>query len=376
MMQNENIAQRFATVHSGKNGAIRFTVPIVGYSITWALSASGDCSAEIQMSDELAGINLRDQLRKWGTILCVYRADGAIDGAIMVKDRKYNFSTHRLSITGVDGWGLLSKRLVMNPDLSTNWKDGTVLIDDNHPRPDWQSRYTGSKPDIAIKLLQDSAKIGEWPYVYTGLTGGSNVKTYDNWSPMYLDDALSNLIKEQDGIEVIFIPEIDEQTQTFVWLVVAADEIKLHTYELVDGLPDNQWYFVDDTDLGTGVVNQAFGFGGKLDDKLVVARGNRVPSGAEADVPLLQIADTSHNTVSDVATLSSYMKGAVQIGRESQDSIEIAYNRLRYNVAPGDWLNIRSNDPYIGIGNNLKLKVLSISYDNTSMGRLTARERL
>ena len=204
-------------------------------------------------------------------------------------------------------------------------------------------------------------------------TGGSSTKTYDNWSPKYIDDAITDLIKEQNGIEVLFIPELDYSTQRFKWKAQIADKVQLHTYQFVDGLPDNQWYFTDDSDLGGDIVNQVYGFGGKLDDKIVVARDTN--DGIDPDMPLLQTVNTEHSTVSDVATLKRYMQGITQLGTESQDSIGIAYNRLRYNIAPGDVISVKFNDPYFGVDNRtLNLRVLSTDWNTSNIGTLAARE--
>jgi hypothetical protein len=369
----EKVGSGFATVHSGKTGEFRFTIQVTSYSMSWLLSDAGSCSATIQISDELVGMNLQNRLKKWSTIICVYRNDGQLDGAMIVKDRKYDFKTHKLSITGADGWGLLSKRLVMNPTLVNNWQDGDVLIDEDNPRPDWKSIYTGSKPDIATKILQGTDSCGSWPYLYAPYTGGSNTKTYDNWSPKYIDDALTDLIKEQNGIEVLFMPELDYNTQRFKWKAQIADKVQLHTYQFVDGLPDNQWYFTDDSDIGGDIVNQVYGFGGKLDDKIVVARDTN--DDTDPDMPLLQTVNTEHSTVSDVATLKRYMQGITQLGTESQDSIGIAYNRLRYNIAPGDVISVKFIDPYFGVGSRtLNLRVLSTDWNTSNIGTLAARE--
>ena len=299
----EKVGSGFATVHSGKTGEFRFTLPVTDYSMSWLLSDSGSCSATIQINDELAGMNLQNRLKKWSTIICVYRNDGQLDGAMIVKDRKYDFKTHKLSITGADGWGLLGKRLIMNRTLVNNWVDGDVIIDEDNPRPEWKSTYIGSKSDIATKILHDSGSYGPWPYLYEPYTGGSNIKTYDNWSPKYIDDAITNLINEQDGIEVLFIPEMNYETQQFKWKAQIASNVQLHTYKFVDGLPDNQWYFTDDSDLGSDIVNQVYGFGGKLEDKIVVARDTN--DNVDSDMPMLQTVNTEHNTVSNVSTFSN-----------------------------------------------------------------------
>jgi len=69
------------------------------------------------------------------------------------------------------------------------------------------------------------------------------------------------------------------------------------------------------------------------------------------------------------------MHGITQLGRESQDSIGIAYNRLRYNIAPGDVISVKFNDPYFGRGNRtLNLRVLSTDWNTSNVGTLAARE--
>lgn len=89
--------------------------------------------------------------------------------------------------------------------------------------------------------------------------------------------------------------------------------------------------------------------------------------------PLLQLADTSHSTVSDIGTLRGYAREAIIRGARTQEVIDVHVS-AEEDVEPGDWADVRTNHPLYGEV-VLPLKVVAVSGDTSERIKLSCRIR-
>jgi len=89
--------------------------------------------------------------------------------------------------------------------------------------------------------------------------------------------------------------------------------------------------------------------------------------------PLLQIADTSHSTVSEIGTLRGYAREAILRGARTQEVIDVTVS-AEEDVEPGDWADVRTVHPLYGEV-VLPLKVVAVSGDTSDRIKLSCRIR-
>lgn len=103
---------------------------------------------------------------------------------------------------------MLKKRLVINYNLYSRWKDGTVVVDEDNPSGDWPFTVTGSYSDLISKLIRETLKWGALPIVPAELTGGNKTRTYNSYDFDRVDDRISDIGKLEAGPEYRFDPQV------------------------------------------------------------------------------------------------------------------------------------------------------------------------
>lgn len=90
--------------------------------------------------------------------------------------------------------------------------------------------------------------------------------------------------------------------------------------------------------------------------------------------PVLQIANTEHSSVSNVATLKSFTAADTAAGDNPQKTIGVQVDMRRYAVHVGDWADVRVGPAPDDV---LQLKVTNVSGNASSaMLQLQCRERV
>lgn len=360
-------------VFSGLTGAHWARLP--NASASWADSINEPGSLNVTVPD--CDLDIPDLVRAWGSIIAIV-AFGRVIHAGFVKHRKHSEDGKAWTVEAGGGMSIFEKRLVVNYALNSTWQDGTVVVDEDHPSGNWPLTLAGSYSDIQSKLISESLKFGTLPVTPAALTGGNKTRTYNSYDFKTVSDRLKDIGNLENGPEYRFDP--------YVYEYDGVSYIGFQHVASTDGgeLADNHWIWnalvpdsgviLGDEDAdGSEMCTQSFGVGGKDNDTLVVARAvsNSLTS---KGWPVLQNANTSHSSVSNVNTLRSYVRSDVATGDNPQRTIGLQVDIGRYAVHVGDWCDVRYGT---GESDVHQLKIVDVkgSTDNRLV-TLQCRERM
>lgn len=126
------------------------------------LNAAGSMNVTIDYSTTSARLNLCDLLRCWKVIIAIQRGDQVLHAGPLTS-YSWNAETRSLSLDCGGGLTLLSKRLVLPRGLKDTWRDGAILVDEQHPSGELALTLTGSYPDIVRGLVDETIQYGPLP---------------------------------------------------------------------------------------------------------------------------------------------------------------------------------------------------------------------
>lgn len=343
-------------VFDGKTGAHVSRLSWTSLSWSDSINEAGSISATV----EDPGF----PIRCYGHILAALDGSDVLHAGYVTKATE-DRSKGTVSIEGGGGLTILDKRIVLNRLLKTQWKDGTVLIDEDNPPGAWVLELSGSYRDIVRGLVAETLQWGTLPISLPAVQGGSHERTYNCWDLATVSSRISDIGDLEDGPEIRLDPSLDgDWNLTFALNV--ADEVVDTTWRWNALLP-GQEISPGAVDFdGAYMATQSFGTGGKNDDTLVVAHA--VGGSLEADGwPVLQVANTSHTTISQTSTLRKYVNADVAAGDTPQESRSMTCP-MSLRVRVGDWAELRDE---AGVGS---YKVTDVSGD-AAKGRLTVSLR-
>lgn len=351
-------------VFDGKTGAHRRRLQFEKVSWQDSINETGAISASVPGK-------LSEPVRPYADIIAAID-DGTVLHAGYVHHSKWDAKTGIWSIDGGGGATILERRLVINHALDAIWKDGQVLVDEDHPSGNWPLKLTGSYSDIISKLVRETLKFGALPIVPAAITGGDKERTYNSYDFAYVSDRIADLGDLAGGVEYRFDASIANGSISFSQLT-SADGGELVTNEWRANLAiDDPGIVLVDVDMdGRDMCTQSYGSGGKDADMLMVARS---VSGklAGRGWPVLQSANKSHTSISVLSTLKGYLQADTACGDATQDVYRVSADMTRYPMRVGDWLDLRTVD-----GDVLALKVTDVSgSDSSQMLDVQCRERV
>ena len=357
-------------VFSGLTGEHWARLPNASASWADSINEPGSLSATVPDSD----LDVPNLVRAWGSIVAVV-GFGRVLHAGYVKHRKRSESGKAWTIEAGGGMSIFEKRLVINYALNGSWTDGTVVVDEDHPSGNWPLTFSGSYSDIQSKLITESLKFGSLPITAAAITGGNKTRTYNSYDFKTVSGRMKDIGNLENGPEYRFDPYVDEFGTISFAHVCSTDGGELADNHWVWNatVPDSGVILGDEDADGSEMCTQSYGVGGKDNDTLVVARAvsNVLTS---KGWPVLQSANTSHSSVSNVSTLKSYVKSDVATGDNPQRTIGLQVDIGRYAVHVGDWCDVR-----YGTGENdvHKLKIVDVKGSTANrLATLQCRERV
>lgn len=267
-------------------------------------------------------------------------------------------------------WAMFEKRLVLNYALASKVIDGEVLIDEENPAPEWGMELTGSYVDIAAKLIAETIKWQAMPVDLPPLTGGVYIRNYYGYDLARVATRLKQLTELQNGPELRFDPYL-RADGGIRWRLEGDHEIVDHVYEWNTAMPGQGVKVVSLDDDGTGMATDGWGQGGRNGDILLMTR--RGALAPDPRLPLLQEALTSHSTVSEIETLRGHVQGMVERSMNTYEQVQLEAP-LRYDVRPGDWIDLRTETPYLG-RTLLPLKVVGVNGGTDDRQKIDTRVR-
>ena len=359
------------TLHAfnGLTGAHICRLPLISADWADAINEHGRLDATVQDDGSIPST----ALRQWGTIIALLDESTPVHAGYLTHS-KLNRGESEWRLEAGGGGTILEKRLVLNYALNGSWVDGRVTVDEKSPSGNWPLTLTGSYADIISKLISETEKWGALPITPKALTGGNKTRTYNSYDFATVADRISDIGELEYGPEWRFDPILSSS-----WVLTFAQKTSEDGGELID----NTWHWnalapqsgvlLDDEDMdGDDMSTSCYAHGGKEKDMLLVARYSSSKL-TNAGWPLLQTANTSHSTVSELSTLQSYARNDVAAGDDPQRTIALKVSRELYDVHVGDWATLRYGE---GNADVIDLKVVDVRGDTDSeLLTVGARER-
>lgn len=336
-------------------------------SLDWSdsINEDGDLSATIVGAD----VNPTTDINPYGTILAAVQGE-RIFHAGYVKQHSYSVKDDTYSVSCGGFLSVLEKRLVINKHLNQytpRYWNTTVVIDEDNPPGEWILHAEGSYSDLVAALIKETiAQAGGLPIRTASSEGGEHVRNWKCWDLATVAQRIQDICDLEDSVEVRFDPHIEDGKLYF-------------QQRTASELAENTWYFVADaqgshveladrdTD-GSTLCHQCYATGGRDEDKLLTALS--FGSLPHSDYPTLQIADTSHSSVSEKGTLMSYTAAKVSLGNRLPTTTGLDVP-LSYECKVGDYVELGHRDKMY----HYKLTDISGSADN-GLQTLSLQERV
>lgn len=344
-------------------------IPVAAGS-TWTrvINAPGDVKVKVPRRQHAFLADLHTIAKPWSVDVALMRGDRILQAGPVVR-RPWD-STLTLEAKGA--WATFDKFLVLNHALASMTIDGEVLIDEENPAPEWLLTFNGSYPDIASQLVTEAMKWDQRPVIAPPLQGGIFTRTYWGSDLAQVSERLSQLTQLQNGPELRFDPRL-RPDGGIEYALEGDHEIVDHVWEWNTAIPGQGVKIVSLDDDGEGMTTDVWaqgGRGGAEDgDVLLVTR----QTGTFPGKPLLQAANTSHSSVSEIATLRGHARGQMYRSMNTYGQVQLEAP-VRYDVQSGDWIDLRTENPYFG-RTTLELKVVGVSGGTGERQKIDTRVR-
>ena len=312
---------------------------------SWSDSINEDGSLSVTVVEDSPN-SLHDILAPYKTILAIKLGESRILHAGYIKTVSYNYQDCTYTVECGGFLSILEKRLVLNV-LLNDWNlwNKQITVDPDDPPFGWTMQCKGSYSDIIKQLISETQIWGALPVKTALIEGGFHVRNYQCWELSTVAQRIQDIGDLEDGVEFRFDPMINEASGNLYFMQKTASEGGEYPREIVDhkwnwvvDAPGSVCVLSDRDNDGEDLASSCFATGGRDSDTLLVGRvssDNLTSKG----YPVLQVADTSHSSVSEIDTLKSYASAIVNRGDRSQTTTSLTCP-LEYDVHVGDWVNV------------------------------------
>lgn len=342
-------------------GGPLFSLPYTSCSWSDSINEAGGLEVEVQYSTQAAAVpgGLWRVLRLWGSHLAAVRGSRVLHAGWLTS-YKWDAEHARLTLTCGGGMSILRKRLVLNHELDKVWRDGAVLVDEQHPAGPWVLELKGTYRDIASGLVGEAMKWGGLPFdLPKPDTGGTHDLSYAGYDLATVSDRLEDLSHRADGHEISMDPYLDAGGR-LRYRLRSEPEIVDHEYTeegagvLSAVAPGSRVRLTGADGDGADMTGQVYASGGKGDDMTVICRDG---DGIEG-LPLLQSADTEHTTATNPSTLIGHIRGDLAFGCRDDETFSLQVGE-ETPLRPGDHMDVQVQDLFFG-WRRLRLKVTDV----------------
>ncbi|PRI10913.1 hypothetical protein [Leucobacter massiliensis] len=256
------------------------------------------------------------------------------------------------------------------------------LVDaDGLPIASRDTRVSGVEYGTMMKRLIQQALShpgGQLPVSFEADRSGTREKSWTAVSGKPVQDAIEDISELEGGVEWDWVPSVDENDRlrwTFVTATDTARELVSafwHTWQSGGAEPDIK-------DLNAKIspeflTQTAIFTGGKDDDRVLVGRATGT-SLIEAGVPLSEVWDSSHSSVSEQATLDAWARRRLEDGASPIQYWSFAVRAERADgLRHGDWCTIEVTDHWLIPDGSYPRRILEVSgsHDNDWYGVVVA----
>ena len=327
-----------------------------------SIKQPGSMSCTVPLSREAKRLDLWATLRPWKCMLALQRGRDVIHAGPLT-DLQWNAGSRSLSLTCGGGMTLLTKRLVLNRQLRDGWRDGTVLVDEEHPAANMTLSWRRTWWWVCIcRLILETKQWQDLPIDLPAIEEpGDKQRTYYSWDLATVADRISDIMNLAGGNEVIFDPILTPDGRLRFRMRAGRPELITTTHMWDTVLPDSRVDLESVSGSGANLTNQVWATGGKDSDKTLMCRRTMTPL---AGYPLMQSANTSHTTVERLSTLQQHATGQLAAGAWPDETFSLKVGE-EWDVHVGDHAITRFADDYLG-DQTLELKITDISGDTGS----------
>jgi hypothetical protein len=342
-------------------------VPFTDISWSQGWNEDGTLGLSIRWHRLFARWRARRKIRPWLHCVAVIE-NGVVKHWGPVTSRRWEGLTLKIDVG--DGFTLLSKRLVLNRLLKSQWVDGEVVIDEDNPSPEWVLQIAGqSLAGIGAALIRETLEWG--PLLIDSPAGeeGTRVRTYQCWDFATVRERLIDLGNVEDGPLLQFEGYIRADGHLRARYVSGEGG---HLWSWVLAAPGQKVSLVSVDEDGESMATEAFALGGRSEDVVLVAKSTSAALTAEG-WPVMQVADSSHSTISRLETLKGITGLAVRDGSMLPESYQLKAS-ANYDVRIGDYIDLEVDDRYLG-KRLVSLIVVAVSRDASEWQTVSAFPR-
>lgn len=345
------------------------TLPVVSGSWSDVLNDSGSISCTVSLRDpDVARLGLSESARPGKAFLAVVDGSTVLQaGPIWSHDWT---SPTALTLTGAGMWSYFDHRFVL-PVLA----DGVLPTD-----PSADTSITSSLQGVARGLVAQAQAWtdGDVPVVLPTAISGTNVREYRGADLTSVGQRLRELTQVDGGPDIRFQPRLTTDLLGVEWVMLIGTPTEPLLFSAVEpvftlGVPGSP---VDDFRVrvdGNKTAGRVYASGGRASDEALVAVGTNSSLSA-AGFPLLEIADSSRATITDVDTLQGFATELALRGDRTVETWSFSHRTdqrpFLEGYAVGDFAKVRViDDLYVPAGEH-RLRILSRSGD--AVGRVVS----
>lgn len=334
-----------------------YRLPYTQCSWTEALKQPGSMSVTVDYSREAVRLRLWDSLRPWRCMIAVQVGDD-VRHAGPVTDIQWDAQARRLQVTAGGGLTLLTKRLVLKKDLDSGWRDGTVLVDEEHPARAMTLEWRRTWWWVCItRLIAETMKWAPLPIDLPEIEEpGDKQRTYYSWDLATVADRISDIMNLDGGNECIFRLYITRSGNLRFELLIGKPYLILAAHQWSAVAPDSRVDLISVSASGATMTTQVWATGGKDSDRTIMCRRTATPRDG---MMLMQSSNTSHTTVTRLQTLQQHAMAQLAAGYWPTESYTLHVGE-EYDVHVGDTADVRVEDDYLG-SELLHLRVTDIN---------------
>lgn len=313
-----------------------------------------------QWSQEAADLRTWERTRPMRTIIAVMQgAEVICAGPITDRDpQRDNFQLN----AAASFWRFFEERLALNPVLQTMFQNGEVLVDEENPSPEWILNFSGSFVDIAADLVDVALAWGTLPVTAPAREGGFQTRNYRGWEFATIASRLQLLTGVLGGPELRFKPRI--RVDGGIWFdLQGAPELIDNVHSWNAAVPESGVTLIRVPEDASRLATDAWAFGGRSEDIVIAARA-RSTTLTDQGWPVMQKALTGLDSVTEVTTLEGHVQERIIRSNVEPGVFEFKVG-VEKNVRPGDWANVRIDDPAYGQG-VIPLKILRVEGNGLS----------
>lgn len=327
-----------------------------------SIKQPGSLSVTVPLSREAKQLDLWSTLRPWKCLIALQRGRSVIHAGPLT-DLQWDAGSRALSLTCGGGLTLLTKRLVLNSALKDGWRDGTVLVDEEHPAANmtlaWKRTWWWV---VVCRLIIETKKWEDLPIDLPAIQEpGDKQRAYFAWDLATVADRICDIMNLSGGNEISFDPYLTDAGHLRYRMRAGTPELITATHMWNTTLPDSRVDLESVSGSGSNLTTQVWATGGKNDDRTLMCR--RTAQTLDG-YPLMQTADTSHTTVERLSTLQQHAMGRLAAGCWPDETFTLKVGE-EWTPHVGDHAITRVSDDYLG-DQTLELKITDISGETGS----------